>query len=46
MAPEQVIGKDVTSLADVYSFGMLLFELLAGARAITGDTVESPMPYV
>lgn len=40
MAPEQVIGKDVTHLADVYSFGMLLFELLTGSKAITGDTVE------
>ncbi len=40
MAPEQVLGKDVTSLADIYSFGMLLFELLTGSKAITGDTVE------
>ena len=33
MAPEQVTGRDVTYLADVYSFGILLFELLAGAQA-------------
>ncbi len=40
MAPEQVTGRDVTYLADVYSFGILLFELLTGARPISGDTVE------
>jgi len=37
MSPEQVTGKDVTFVADVYSFGMLLFELLAGARATLAD---------
>ena len=40
MAPEQVMGQQVTNLADVYAFGVLLFELLTGVRAITGDTVE------
>jgi predicted Ser/Thr protein kinase len=40
MAPEQVTAKDVTYLADVYSYGILLFELLTGTRPIEGDTVE------
>ncbi len=40
MAPEQVTGRDVTRLVDVYAFGILLFELLTGARPIAGDTVE------
>jgi serine/threonine-protein kinase len=40
MAPEQVTARDVTHLADVYSFGILLYELLAGKRPIEGDSVE------
>jgi serine/threonine-protein kinase len=40
MAPEQVTARDVTHLADVYSFGILLYELLAGKRPVEGDTVE------
>jgi serine/threonine-protein kinase len=40
MAPEQVTAKDVTYLADIYSFGILLFELLTGTRPIEGDSVE------
>jgi len=40
MAPEQVTGRNVTHLADVYAFGILLFELLGGTRPVSGDTVE------
>jgi len=40
MAPEQVVGRDVTYLADVYAYGILLFELLTGAKPISGDNVE------
>jgi serine/threonine protein kinase len=41
MAPEQVAGKPVTPLVDIYAFGMLFFELLTGARAVNGDTIEA-----
>ena len=34
------MGRDVTYLADVYAFGILLFELLTGDKPITGDNVE------
>jgi len=41
MAPEQVLGKALTPQADVYSFGLLVYELLAGTRAVKGDKVEA-----
>ena len=38
MAPEQVEGlSDIDARADVYAFGVLLFELFTGARAWPGD---------
>jgi len=40
MAPEQVLGQQVTHLVDVYSFGILLFELLTGAKPIMGESIE------
>ena len=40
MAPEQVKGEKINDLVDVYAFGVLLFELLAGQKPIAGDTVE------
>jgi serine/threonine-protein kinase len=40
MAPEQVLGQQVTHLVDVYSFGILLFEMLCGTKPIMGDTIE------
>ncbi|HET9319011.1 MAG TPA: bifunctional serine/threonine-protein kinase/formylglycine-generating enzyme family protein, partial [Bryobacteraceae bacterium] len=40
MAPEQVLGKNITPQADVYAFGVLVFELMTGAKPIAGDTVE------
>lgn len=40
MAPEQVLGQQVTHLVDVYAFGVMLFELLSGMKPIVGDTVE------
>lgn len=40
MAPEQVLGQQVTHLVDVYSFGILLFEMLCGAKPIMGETIE------
>jgi hypothetical protein len=40
MAPEQVTGQGVTEQVDVYSFGVLLYELLTGVKPIAGETVE------
>ena len=40
MAPEQVLGRMLTPQADVYAFGILLFELMTGTKPVTGDSVE------
>ena len=38
--PEQVLGQPVTAQADVYAFGILMFEVLTGLKPITGESVE------
>jgi serine/threonine protein kinase len=40
MAPEQVLGNRVNHLADIYSFGILLFELITETKPLAGDTLE------
>ena len=38
MAPEQARGHTVDRHADLWAFGAVLFEMLTGRRAFTGDT--------
>ena len=40
MAPEQVTGQNITEQVDVYSFGILLFELIVGLRPVSGESME------
>jgi eukaryotic-like serine/threonine-protein kinase len=43
VSPEQVRGLSATPASDWYSFGCVLYELLAGTPPFTGPTVESIM---
>jgi Tol biopolymer transport system component len=46
MSPEQARGKPVDKRADVWSFGVLLWEMLAGRQLFTGDTVTDVIAAV
>lgn len=38
MAPEQVIGEDVDTRADLYSLGVILYQMVTGTTPFQGDT--------
>jgi serine/threonine-protein kinase len=46
MSPEQVRGEAVTAAADIYAFGIVLFELFTGCKAFSGDTVEQVFYHI
>jgi serine/threonine protein kinase/tetratricopeptide (TPR) repeat protein len=41
MAPEQVEGKAVTAAADLYSLGIVIYEMVTGQRPFTGGSAMS-----
>jgi eukaryotic-like serine/threonine-protein kinase len=46
MSPEQAKGKAVDRRADIWAFGVVLFEMLAGKRLFTGETTSETLAEV
>jgi eukaryotic-like serine/threonine-protein kinase len=46
MSPEQARGQSVDRRTDVWAFGCVLFEMLAGRRAFGGDTLSDTLASV
>ncbi|HYL39542.1 MAG TPA: protein kinase [Bryobacteraceae bacterium] len=46
MSPEQARGKPVDKRADVWAFGAVLYEMLAGQRAFKGETATDVLASV
>jgi eukaryotic-like serine/threonine-protein kinase len=46
MAPEQVRGKPADARSDLFAFGAILYEMLAGRRAFHGDTAADTMSAI
>jgi serine/threonine protein kinase len=46
MAPEQAKGKPADKRADVWAFGVVLFEMLTGTRAFAGDDTSEVLAGV
>ena len=41
MSPEQIQGKSLTFHSDMYSLGVVLYELLTGPRPFSADNLEA-----
>jgi serine/threonine protein kinase/Tol biopolymer transport system component len=46
MSPEQVRGKPLDARSDIFSFGVVLYEMLSGKRAFQGETPADLMSAI
>ncbi len=46
MSPEQARGKDVDHQTDIFSFGVVLYEMLSGSSPFAGETVSDVIAAV
>ncbi len=40
MSPEQITGKEVTTSSDIYSLGLLIYEIFTGKQAFQADSID------
>jgi len=46
MSPEQAAGKELDTRTDIWAFGCVLYEMLAGRRAFRGETITELLAAV